>query len=65
MTTVLAIPSGMWIQLPGTEWEVYQESGGVAFLGDEPTPVWIRRAEKRPNIWGPQPPVTAVQVSGQ
>lgn len=55
----------MWIQLPGTEWEVYQDSGEVVFLGDEDVPVRIRRAGKMPTIWGPRPPVTAVQVSGR
>lgn len=55
MATVVAIPSGTWIQLLGTEWEVYQESGEVVFLGDEDVTVRIRRTEKRPSIWGPCP----------
>lgn len=65
MATVVAISSGTWVQLPGTEWEVYQESGEVAFLGDEDVPVRIRRSQKRPGIWGPRPPMTAVQASGR
>lgn len=65
MTTVIAIPNSIWTQLLGTEWEVYQESGEVAFLGDEDVVVRIRRAEKLPSIWGPRPPITEVQVSNR
>ena len=63
MTTAFAIPSGMWILIPGTEWEIYQDSANVAFLGDDDIPVRIRRAAKQPAIWGPRPPITSVGYS--
>lgn len=46
MATVLAIASGVWIRLPDTEWEVYQESGEAVFLGDGDVAVRIRRVNK-------------------
>jgi hypothetical protein len=57
MSVVIAIPSGTWIRLSGTDWEVFQDSGDVAILGDEPVIVRIRRAESGPRIWGPYPPI--------
>lgn len=55
MSTVLAIPSGMWILLPGTDWEVFQDSANVLFLGEIEKAVLIRRSPQAPRIWGPRP----------
>lgn len=62
MSTVIAVPSNIWTRLPGTEWEVFQDSGDVVFLGADDTVVHIRRAKKQPAIWGPRPPVVSVSA---
>lgn len=59
----LAVPSGVWILLPGTEWEVLQSSGNMMTLGEDATPVLIRRASVKPTIWGPRPPITSIGQS--
>jgi hypothetical protein len=64
MATAIAIPSGIWIRLPGTNWEVFQESGKVMFLGDEPATVQIRQTSSIPRIWGPRPPLVGMEPGG-
>jgi hypothetical protein len=64
MSVVIAIPNGMWILLPGTDWEVFQDSGEVVLLGDESATVQIRRASTTPRIWGPRPPLAKTEPGG-